>query len=188
MQSGSAAMKAGPTAAIPATPAIPPATPPITEPFLTLCATVAPAGCSCSNSRKRASTAGSEQSTEMRPVWNPSAKSARTALSASSTEPKTPTRTGHSGRAALTADPTRRVRAAFPAGARHCFAAGGAAPILRAVRPDEALDGFLAYGRGIRNLSPHTLEAYGGDLARLCAYLDRAGAPDVRRVDVALLR
>lgn len=56
------------------------------------------------------------------------------------------------------------------------------------MRPDEALDGFLAYGRGIRNLSPHTLEAYGGDLARLCAYLDRAGVPDVRRVDIALLR
>jgi integrase/recombinase XerC len=56
------------------------------------------------------------------------------------------------------------------------------------VRPDEALDGFLAYGRTVRNLSAHTLEAYGGDLARLCAFLDRAGVPDVRRVDVALLR
>lgn len=56
------------------------------------------------------------------------------------------------------------------------------------MRPDEALDQFLAYGRTVRHLSPHTLEAYGGDLARLCAFLDRAGVPDVRRVDVALLR
>jgi integrase/recombinase XerC len=56
------------------------------------------------------------------------------------------------------------------------------------VRPDEALDGFLNYGRTVRNLSPHTLEAYGGDLSRLCAFLDRAGEPDVRRVDVTALR
>lgn len=56
------------------------------------------------------------------------------------------------------------------------------------MRPDEALDGFLAYGRSVRNLSPHTLEAYGGDLSRFCAFLDRAGVPDVRRVDVTVLR
>jgi integrase/recombinase XerC len=56
------------------------------------------------------------------------------------------------------------------------------------VRPDEALDGFMAYGRNVRNLSPHTLEAYGGDLSRLCAFFDRSGVPDVRRIDVALLR
>jgi len=56
------------------------------------------------------------------------------------------------------------------------------------VRPDEALDGFLAYGRSVRNLSPHTLEAYGGDLSRFCAFLDRAGVPDVRRADITILR
>jgi integrase/recombinase XerC len=56
------------------------------------------------------------------------------------------------------------------------------------VRPDEALDGFLAYGRTIRNLSSHTLEAYGGDLSRLAAFLDRSDVVDVRRVDVAVLR
>src|SRR5262245_6552443 len=54
--------------------------------------------------------------------------------------------------------------------------------------PDDALDRFLAYGRTIRNLSSHTLEAYGGDLSRLCAFLDRADVTDVRRVDIALLR
>jgi integrase/recombinase XerC len=56
------------------------------------------------------------------------------------------------------------------------------------VHPDEALDGFLAYGRAVRNLSPHTLEAYGGDLSRMCAFLDRAGVRDVRKVDVIVLR
>ena len=56
------------------------------------------------------------------------------------------------------------------------------------MRPDEALDGFLAYGRGIRNLSSHTLEAYGGDLARFCSFLDRAELRDVRQVDVTVLR
>jgi integrase/recombinase XerC len=56
------------------------------------------------------------------------------------------------------------------------------------VHPDEALDGFLAYGRTVRNLSRHTLEAYGGDLSRMCAFLERAGIRDVRKVDVAALR
>jgi len=56
------------------------------------------------------------------------------------------------------------------------------------VRPDEAVDGFLNYGRTIRNLSAHTLEAYGGDLSRLAAFLDRADVIDVRRVDVGALR
>ncbi len=56
------------------------------------------------------------------------------------------------------------------------------------MRPDEALDAFLAYGRTARKLSQHTLEAYGGDLSRLCSFLDRSGVADVRRVDVAVLR
>jgi integrase/recombinase XerC len=56
------------------------------------------------------------------------------------------------------------------------------------VAPDEALDRFLAYCRTIRNLSPHTLEAYGGDLSRFAAFLDRSGVGDVRRVDVTHLR
>lgn len=55
-------------------------------------------------------------------------------------------------------------------------------------RPEDALDAFLSACRSVRHLSPHTLEAYGGDLSRLCAFLDRSGVPDVRRVDVALLR
>lgn len=46
----------------------------------------------------------------------------------------------------------------------------------------------MANGRSVRNLSAHTLEAYGGDLSRLCAFLDRAGVPDIRRVDVTVLR
>jgi len=56
------------------------------------------------------------------------------------------------------------------------------------VRPDEAIDGFLNYGRTVRDLSVHTLEAYGGDLSRFGAFLDRAGVTDVRRIDVLLLR
>jgi integrase/recombinase XerC len=56
------------------------------------------------------------------------------------------------------------------------------------VHPDEAVDGFLAYGRTVRNLSAHTLEAYGGDLSRFCGFLAREGVNDVRRVDVGLLR
>ncbi len=56
------------------------------------------------------------------------------------------------------------------------------------MHPDEAVDGFLAAGRHLRRFSAHTLEAYGGDLARLCAYLDREGVRDVTRVDAALLR
>jgi len=65
--------------------------------------------------------------------------------------------------------------------AAHATAATGA-------RPEEALDAFLSWCRTVRHLSPHTLEAYGGDLSRLCAFLDRAGVPDARRVDVSLLR
>jgi tyrosine recombinase XerC len=56
------------------------------------------------------------------------------------------------------------------------------------VHPDDALDAFLNYGRTARNLSAHTLEAYGGDLARLCAFLDRDRVTDVRSVDIAHLR
>lgn len=54
--------------------------------------------------------------------------------------------------------------------------------------PDEAVDAFLAHGRTIRHFSPHTLSAYGADLARLCAFLEGEGLRDVRRVDVAVLR
>ena len=56
------------------------------------------------------------------------------------------------------------------------------------MHPDDALDGFLNYGRTARNLSPHTLEAYGGDLSRFCAFLDKNGVTDVRRIDMVLLR
>lgn len=50
------------------------------------------------------------------------------------------------------------------------------------------MDAFLAHGRTVRNLSPHTLNAYGGDLARLCGFLDAERVLDVRRVEIATLR
>jgi integrase/recombinase XerC len=56
------------------------------------------------------------------------------------------------------------------------------------VHPDDAVDGFLAAGRNVRRWSPHTLEAYGADLARFCAYLDREKVKDVRKVDATVLR
>ena len=56
------------------------------------------------------------------------------------------------------------------------------------MHPDEAVDGFLAMGRNVRRWSPHTLEAYGSDLARFCAFLDREKVRDITRVDSALLR
>lgn len=56
------------------------------------------------------------------------------------------------------------------------------------MHPDEAVDGFLATGRNVRRWSPHTLEAYGSDLARFCAFLDRERVRDVRKIDAALLR
>ncbi len=56
------------------------------------------------------------------------------------------------------------------------------------MRPDDALDGFLTYGRTARRLSAHTLQAYAGDLSRLCAFADRAGVTDVRRLDLPELR
>jgi integrase/recombinase XerC len=60
----------------------------------------------------------------------------------------------------------------------------GAAPHL----PDDAVDGFLAWCRGVRHMSPRTLEAYGSDLSKLSAFLEREGLLDVRRVNVATLR
>jgi integrase/recombinase XerD len=39
------------------------------------------------------------------------------------------------------------------------------------------VDGFLASACVERGLSPHTLEAYGRDLARFCAWLEAQGAP-----------
>ncbi len=56
------------------------------------------------------------------------------------------------------------------------------------MRPDDAIDRFLAYGRAVRGLSDHTLEAYGGDLTRLAAFLDRTGIRSVNDVDVQMLR
>jgi integrase/recombinase XerC len=56
------------------------------------------------------------------------------------------------------------------------------------MRPDDAVDRFLSYGRTARGWSVHTLEAYGADLTRLCAFLDASGERDVRRVDARLLR
>jgi integrase/recombinase XerC len=54
--------------------------------------------------------------------------------------------------------------------------------------PDDAADGFLAYLRTVRHVSPHTLNAYGGDLARLAAFLEREGISDVRKTDLRVLR
>jgi integrase/recombinase XerC len=56
------------------------------------------------------------------------------------------------------------------------------------VHPDEAVDRFLAYGRTARNWSPHTLEAYAGDLTRMIVFLERRSVHDVRQVDTRALR
>ncbi len=43
-------------------------------------------------------------------------------------------------------------------------------------------------GRHVKRWSPHTLEAYGADLGRLCAFLDAEKIRDVTTVDATLLR
>lgn len=55
-------------------------------------------------------------------------------------------------------------------------------------RVDAGVDGFLSWCRTVRHMSPRTLEAYGGDLARLAGFLEESGVRDVRRVDLAVLR
>ncbi len=56
------------------------------------------------------------------------------------------------------------------------------------MHPDEAVDRFLANARTARRLSPNTLEAYGGDLSRLCAHLDAKNLRDVTVLDADTLR
>jgi len=45
-----------------------------------------------------------------------------------------------------------------------------------------AVDGFLASAAALRGLSPATIEAYGRDLARLVAFLERAGVGRARQI------
>lgn len=56
----------------------------------------------------------------------------------------------------------------------------------RTIRAD--VRAFLRHGEAARNLSPHTLRAYGGDLEDLAAGLARLGVKQSRGVDLFLLR
>ncbi|MCE9637247.1 MAG: tyrosine recombinase XerC [Planctomycetes bacterium] len=67
-------------------------------------------------------------------------------------------------------------------------AAARTAPRTDISHPDDAVDGFLSTLRTVRHVSPHTLNAYGGDLSRLSAFLELQRVADVRRVDLAVLR
>lgn len=51
-----------------------------------------------------------------------------------------------------------------------------------------AIDDYLGYQRGVRNLSPHTLAAYRRDLAQFFDFCDRTGARSVGAVDRRLIR
>ncbi|MCG3133316.1 MAG: Tyrosine recombinase XerC [Planctomycetes bacterium] len=80
-------------------------------------------------------------------------------------------------------------------GADHPTAAPAADESDRSPRRDAAdpsvegaIDGFMGWCRTVRHMSPRTLEAYGGDLMRLAAFLDEAGVRDVRKADLAVLR
>lgn len=48
--------------------------------------------------------------------------------------------------------------------------------------------GFLGYLKGVRNLSPNTIEAYRSDLAHFSNFLSRAGVTDLSQVDRRVLR
>jgi integrase/recombinase XerC len=52
----------------------------------------------------------------------------------------------------------------------------------------QAVDSFLDYVEGVRNLSPNTVAAYRRDLAHFSEFLKRAGIDDLSRVDHRTLR
>lgn len=58
------------------------------------------------------------------------------------------------------------------------------------LRPQQAalLDAYLHHLSAERNLSPHTVRAYAGDLTSLFGHLDRVGEEDLTAVDIRTLR
>lgn len=57
-----------------------------------------------------------------------------------------------------------------------------------AVDPFAALDGFLAHLQKVRRASPHTVRAYGGDVARFLEFAKSRGVTDAREIDDLLVR
>ncbi|NOZ85194.1 MAG: site-specific tyrosine recombinase XerD [Deltaproteobacteria bacterium] len=51
------------------------------------------------------------------------------------------------------------------------------------MKPDQALDSFLAFLKAERNLSPNTIEAYSRDITKFLTFLDERGVNDVLHID-----
>ena len=62
------------------------------------------------------------------------------------------------------------------------------APASRPADVDEAVERFLGYLRTVRNLSRHSLAAYGTDLLQLASFLDARGTTDPAKVEHQDLR